>query len=117
MFSNVALFLAPQHGGRIKVMIYNSWKKRKLCTWPIQQGHSKSVVQHRIHDVLKTKKLKIIKGCYLGQQLGEVFKEIGAVEVTVIVDVEFSDKAGDSPELDQCLQSHLLHLIGHLNVL
>lgn len=47
-------------------------------------------------------KCKIRTACYLGQQLGEVLKQIGTVEITVIVDVEFSDKAGDPPELDKC---------------
>lgn len=60
------------------------------------------------------REIKIID---LGQQLGEVFKHVGAVEITVIVDVELSYKAGDSPQLDQSLQSHLLHLVRHLHVL
>lgn len=53
---------------------------------------------------------------HLGQQLGEVFKEVGAIVVTIIVDVELSDEAGDTPELNNGLQRHLLHLIRHLGV-
>lgn len=56
-------------------------------------------------------------GCYLGQQLCQVLKQIGEVEVTVIVDVQLSYEAGNPPQLDQRLQSHLFHLIGHFNVL
>ncbi len=58
-----------------------------------------------------------MRECYLGQQLGEVLKQVGAVEVTVVVDVELSDKAGDPPQLDHSLQSHLLHFIRHLHAL
>lgn len=54
---------------------------------------------------------------YLGQELGEILKEAGAVEVTVVVDVELSDQAGDPPQLHQRLQSHFFHLIRHFNVL
>lgn len=56
-------------------------------------------------------------GGHLGEKLSEVFEQIGAVEVTVVVNVELRDKAGDPPELDQRLQPHLLHLIRHLSVL
>jgi len=56
-------------------------------------------------------------GCHLGQQLGEVLKQIGEVEVAVVVDVQLGDEAGNPPQLHQSLQSHLLHLVGHLDVL
>lgn len=83
------------------------------------------LLKQRIYHVLNSKNSKIInmlgrdplKTCYLGQQFSEVFKQIGAVKVTVIVNVQLGDKAGDPPQLDQSFQSHLLHLIGHLNVL
>jgi len=54
---------------------------------------------------------------HLGQQLGEVLKQVGAVEVTVVVDVEVCDEAGNAPQLHQSLQRRLLHLVRHLDVL
>lgn len=53
---------------------------------------------------------------HLGEQLGEVFKKVSTVVITVIVDIELSDKARDPPELNYGLQGHLLHLIGHFGV-
>lgn len=52
----------------------------------------------------------------LGEQLGEVFKQVSTVIITVIVDIELSDKARNPPELNYGLQGHFLHLIGHLRV-
>lgn len=54
---------------------------------------------------------------HLREQFGEVLKQVGAVKVTVIIYIELCDKAGDSPELYNGLQGHLLHLIGHFRVL
>lgn len=54
---------------------------------------------------------------HLGEQLGEVLKKIGTVEITVIVNIELSNKARDSPQLHNRLKGHFLHFIGHLWVL
>lgn len=51
---------------------------------------------------------------HLGEQLGELLKEVGAVVVTVIVDVELSHKTRNPPQLNNGFQSHLLHFIWHL---
>lgn len=54
---------------------------------------------------------------HLREQFVEVLKQVGAVKVTVVIYVELCDKAGDSPELHDGLEGHLLHLIGHFRVL
>lgn len=53
---------------------------------------------------------------HLREKFGKVFKQVGAVEITVIIYIQLGDKAGDSPELYDGLQGHLLQFIGHFRV-
>lgn len=54
---------------------------------------------------------------HLGEKLGQVLKKVGAVEITVIINIELSHKARDSPQLHNRLKGHFLHFIGHFWVL
>ena len=48
---------------------------------------------------------------YLREEFCEVLKQVGAVKVTVVVEVELGDEARDPPQLHDRLQGQLPHLV------
>ena len=52
--------------------------------------------------------------CYLREKLGELLKQVGAVEIAVVVEVELGDEARDPPQLYDRLEGDLAHLVRHL---
>ena len=50
----------------------------------------------------------------LGQELGQVLEQIGAVEAAVVVEIELDGEAGHAQHLQEVVDGHLLLLVGDL---
>lgn len=58
---------------------------------------------------------KILTTIYLGEKFCHVIKEIGAIEITVIVQIQFRHQSGDPPQLYNKIKSDFPVIISYLH--